>query len=259
MRGDQPPPDGTPPAAAPNDPELETLRKDLAKAEQRYAKQLKEAEDRIKALEEEVRAKLTQTPPDTGVTDDERNLLGPDVVTVIEKVARASTASVVQEQLRPLHEQLDKDRKMREAEYTATLDDLVPGWEQQNNDPKFLAWLDEPDPATGRMRLDLIRRADAAQQGYRTAEIFLAFREQREIGSRDPKPRQQQDIQPPNGTETQPVVTGEEVKGVIYTRAEVAQFYRDKREGKFKTKEALARAREKEQDILKASNEGRIR
>ena len=224
---------------------------------QSQARALKERDEHIKELEAAAAAKPTTTGELTSLTEEERNLLGPDVVRVIGKATQEIVDARIDAKLKPVTQSIDDFRTMTEGQYVATLDLLVPGWERQNDDPKFLAWLQEIDPATNKLRQDLVRQADRAQQGYVTAEIFQAFRDNREIGVRTPTPPRADDIDPPpgGGAGLPQVDTG--IEGTIWTRAEITQLYKDRREGRYKGRNE--EFRRKEQDIHNASREGRIR
>jgi hypothetical protein len=265
-----PPPGADPDAAkalAEKEAEIKGLQEANARLEERNrhrvqseeGRQTKELRERIKELEEAA-AKTPHAPPGelTSLTDEERNLLGPDVVRVIGKAAREVVGSEIEIRLKPVTKSIADFRSMTEGQYIATLDLLVPGWEKQNDDHKFLSWLQEIDPATNKLRQDLIRQADASQQGYVTAEIFLAFRENREIGVRTPAPVVvQPDISPPPGGGSGLPAADTGAEGTIWTRGEIAQFYSDKRQGRYRGRPE--ECKRLEQDILNASREGRIR
>jgi hypothetical protein len=263
------------PAAAPGAEDVATLKAALEKAQRDLARlnntstahgrarleaeeRATKAETKVKELEEQIKRKV-ESGDVTGISDEERRLLGDDAVRATVKIAREVAAGEFDQRVRPLTERFDQFEKMTEAQYWATLDDLVPDWETINNKVEFKAWLGEVDMASGRTRLDLIRMASGAWHGYRVAEIFRAYKEGREIGARQDPTRAALETrtEPPPGGGNPPPADVE--AGRIWKRSDIKQFYRDKREGKWKGKEKEIEARTLEMDINAAYREGRIR
>jgi hypothetical protein len=251
---------------------VQQLTESLAKAEQqnrvlkgkydtevpRLTVELKTTQETVKELER----KAAPVKPGTvrSVTDAERTSFGEDLIALIAKSATEIAEDKIREHLKPYDERINVLSSQTEAQFFATLDALCPGWVEQNDLAEFNLWLNGEDPGTGRSRMDRIKRAEALKQGHLVAEIFNAFREKREIGARAPKPETGPESQltpASDGGNAPPPV--EEETGKIYTRAEVTQFYRDKREGKYRGKEGEAKARVIELDLAAASREGRIR
>lgn len=270
-------PPATPPAAAQPQPaatpgeaklqaELEAARREAANLKNKIsadagrvrleAERAQKAEARVKELEEAAKRKL-ESGDVTSLNDEERRLLGDDAVRATAKIAREVAAGEFDQRVRPLTERFDQFERMQEAQYFATIDDLVPDWELLNNKPEFIAWLNQMDPTSARTRMDLIKTASGALQGYRVAEIFRAFKEGREIGARQDPVRAALEtrVDPPPGGGNQPPI--EDPTAKIWKRSDITQFYRDKREGKWKGRDK--EARELEMDINAAYREGRIR
>lgn len=258
-----PAPDPTPPAAA-GEEDAATLRLQLDKARNavlslqgkvdaelpRYAEQLKVANDKVAELQELIEKR--GEPVDITITDDEKRLLGVDMVSVVTKLVQQGAEKVVNGKLKPLTERLNAYDRMTEAQFRATMDYHVPGWLVQNDDPKFVTWLDDIDPTSHRTRYDLLQRAYGAFQGYRVVEIFRAFKEGREIGALAPAAPSKPNIDPPPGG-GQPL-SPDQPQGRIWTRAQIKQLFVDKRAGKYTKAEAHAL----EVDISKAAGEGRV-
>jgi hypothetical protein len=252
---------------------LEQANKDLAAAHQRatvlkgkYDKELPQersarvsAEARVKELDEQLKRKV-EAGDLNSLTEDEKKLAGKDLLIVITKAAREVATQEVDAKMRPLSARFDHFEKLTDAQYNALIDHELPEFDKQNNDPQFLAWLQGLDPATGRLRNDLLQDAHAGQQGYRTVEIFKAFKEGREIGARQPTPAvpagAEARLDPPRGG-SEPPPPADQGAGKLITRAEIATFYREKREQKWKGREDQARAFEAE--ISKALQENRVR
>lgn len=174
------------------------------------------------------------------------------MVSVVTKLVQQGAEKVVNGKLKPLTERLNAYDRMTEAQFRATMDYHVPGWLVQNDDPKFVTWLDDIDPTSHRTRYDLLQRAYGAFQGYRVVEIFRAFKEGREIGALAPAAPSKPNIDPPPGG-GQPL-SPDQPQGRIWTRAQIKQFFVDKRAGKYTKAEAHAL----EVDISKAAGEGRV-
>lgn len=208
---------------------------------------LRAATDEIKTLKEQVaaldaaRTKRVEAGALESLTEEENTLLG-ELKAPILKAAREIVQQETAALLKPLDDRTRSLEAMSEAQYLAVLFDQVPGWEKQNDDPHFIAWLKQLDPDTQQTRDDLLQRANGARQGYRVAEIFLAFTEKREIrtpGAATPQPRNI-DHGPGSGNPTPP-----EPEGAVITRAMIAQFYGERARGKY-------RGREKEAATLEA-------
>ena len=264
-------PKGTPAAPAPQGSdnaaaELETVKREYTRLSEAHkvlqAKYNAEVpklmsenaalKKRVDELEAEGKRKI-EAGDVTSLNPEERALAGDELLRVIAKTSAEVAGTVVARELKPITDRVDHFQRQTEATYYATLDRECPGWQAQNDDPLFTAWLHNMDPGTNRLRNDLLQTAHAAFQGYRTAEIFNAFREKREIGAR-PNASASPDPDIGGGDQLPP---NEPVKPT-YTRAEIQQFYREVREGKWKGEREAAR-REKEADILAAGKEGRIR
>jgi hypothetical protein len=55
------------------------------------------------------------------------------------------------------------------------MDARMPGWQEINTDPTFIAWTQQPDPFSGRIRLELLREAYTNGDTARTLAFFQAF------------------------------------------------------------------------------------
>lgn len=253
--------------------DLDATKATLADVQQKYRslqgthKEQLELQSTIKELRQQVtdlQTKLDEkTPPAAVLTDDERRLVGDDMVQIMTKVAASAVDGAVKKHLKPLGERFDQFQRMTEAQYWATVDYFVPDFKAQNDDPRFIAWLKEVDPETSALRDDLLQRAHAAQMGYRVAEIFRAYKEGREIGARQtaepppPQPGPGDNINPGPGGGSPPTPPDNSGKKQ-WTRAEISAFYDRKRRGLYRGKEGEAEARKIELDIFAARNEGRV-
>lgn len=235
---------------------LRTRQSGSDKARAAAESELAKEKERAKELEGKL-AKKIESGEVLSLNEDERQLAGKDLLGVISKVAREAAHDAVTKGLLPVTQRLENFQRMSEAQYDAFLDEQLPDFDKQNNDPKFVAWLGQTDPATGRTRQQLVAEANALLQGYRVVEIFRAFKEGREIGVR----------QEPNGLEHRQAPAREEAGHQQpnldedgkkrWSRAEIAKYYRDVREGLYRGKED--EARKIEQEIFLAQRENRVR
>lgn len=222
---------------------------------------LKKAEDERKAAEEAAKKRLEKLDI-TGLSADERKLAGDDMVTIVAKTAREVAELVVAEKMKPVTERFDALVSMSDESYGLVLDE-IPNFESVNDDPKFMAWLNQNDPRTGRLRLDRIKRAEALRQGYLVKEIFAAFVEGREIGvpkAEAPKPpvkgpEAQVDAGTGGGNAVDLSVDKDGKR--IWTGTQITQHYREKTAGLWRGKEA--EWRKLEEDIFAARREGRVK
>lgn len=184
----------------------------------------------------------------TSLTAAERDLLGENTVKATAKIAGEVAAAAVDAKVQPLNEELARQQEARLQEYFATLDAGMPDWETQNKDPLFIAWLNEIDPKSQRLRKDLLVRADAALSGSGALEIFRAYREKREIGA--PKVETLAGRESPGGGGGGDAGGVDVTQAKVWTPSAVKQFYREKREGKYNANPD--EARKIEQDIFVA-------
>lgn len=260
---------GTPVDAAKLQADLATALENARQADTRYAvlqgkynrevpdlqAKLKASNERVTELEALMKRKI-ESGEITSLSDDERRLMGEDMVKGTAKIAAEVTDARINASVAPLRKELDESRERQENAYYATLDEQFPEWEVQNKDPKFVAWLREVDPTSQRLRMDLVRRAEAGFNALRVAEVFRAFKEGREIGlpkAADPLERREEPGQNAAGGDVTVDANGKKV----WTRGMIAQFFRDKREGKYRGKEDEAHTIET--DIFAAQRDGRVR
>jgi hypothetical protein len=285
-----PPNAGDPPVAQqPQTPdEVTALRQQLEKSEQRYRSlqgmydaDRRRADEQMTALNQRLEAVLQRTPqpaaeaPPTPHTDKDLEDFGEETVafvtrvstSVAKQVAMQVVEQVLAQRLAPVtntvQEVAERVQRTAQDEYFDALTQRVPDWKEINVAPQFLQWLAEVDPMTGMQRQAILSDAHQRIDAHRTAAVFLAFKA--EAGM------QTQAQTPPAGANQRRVVDEREAmvepartsvasrpsgrpQGRTYTRAQIAQFYRDVTSGRITGAEANAM----EQDILKAQSEGRI-
>lgn len=269
-----------PAPAATDDPE--TLKRQLAEANERLAKETqrantadgiakksaaeaKAAKDKLDAKEKEEKEaterarKALESGDVEGLTEEDRRLVGKDLLGVVVKAARHVVRTEIQGAMKPWTERVEFLDRVTDEAYVMMIG-VIPNFDAQNNDPKFIAWLNQPDPASGQLRMSIVRRAEEARQPHLVIEIFAAFREGREIGVPKPGvatsgPGAIVDAGTGGGNEVVLDKTADGKK--IWSRAEIKNFYDEKRRGLWRGKEE--EARKLELDLSAAYGEGRIR
>ena len=148
-----------------------------------------------------------------------------------------------------------------EERFWAALADRVPDWQKINNDPNFQAWLLDVDPLTGHTRQAYLEQAQKQLDPNRVVSIFNMYGSGG--GAANGAPASAQSARSASELERQVspgrsrgagIPTGQ--KTATYTPADLASFYNDVRNGKYKGKET---ERDRiERDIFAAQRDGRI-
>ena len=193
--------------------------------------QLHSAEDRLKALEAE-NADLKQKALEakkgvTYLTKDDEATFGEDVVDMVRRGAKEAkeSASAEVEELRQkidaVNKQLEGNRQMEfervKADFSIRMDQLCPGWRQQDTDPGFVNWLKLEDPALGVVRQAVLNDVARSYDAERVAKIFNAYRAEVEAAKPNLRsqvaPNHSRGSVPPQGT------------GRVWTQKMIADFY----------------------------------
>jgi len=122
------------------------------------------------------------------------------------------------------------------------LDAAVPNWRQVNVDERFHNWLLMPDPYSGVIRDRLLKDAARAGSAQRVINIFQGFLQ--EAGA----------SQPAQAGQPGPRQTWQPARGQTYSRQQILDMARLRRQGKIDDK-AWARW---EHEIVRAGREGRV-
>lgn len=210
----------------------------------KYDAEVPALQRRIKELETVVDAQQNK-PADIKnlrdvLTEEQREELDPDQIDATERMV-AMAREQASAELRQVHLETFKMR----------LDALAPSWRQSNNNPEFLAWLDQPAPMTGRTRWELFSEARDRFDGETCAEFFNAW--MAESAGNDPEERLQQ-VSVPAPVQAGSGAAPSEKK--VWKESEVAEFYSDLSKGRYGSNPELAQ--QIDQDINAAAAEGRI-
>ena len=217
----------------------------------RLAGENKELKTKLQELE--VALEQLKNKPEPLVKPEEIEEYGEGLIDVARRVAREELAAKDAE-IKTLKAQIDSLSNVTtqkvEADFFSSLTSMVPDWEQVNQDPKFLTWLDEVDELTGQTRQVLLSNAEKSRDAARTAKFFTAFKKTSTSWAANSNAALDSQLTPPTNKapNTPPAKK-------IWTRAEVADFYARARRGDVSDADQVAI----EADIMAAQIEGRIR
>ncbi len=251
-------------------PELRTQVSELSGKLEIANNQVETLRGQIADLQE----KITAEPPAAEqakieITEEEREEYGEGLINLIQKVSGQQNTPLevdLAKQVLDLSSRLDaltqkteqvtEDRVVdKRGDFFKELTGKCKNWRSINKDPKFLSWLAEEMPGTGQERQYYLDKHFKAFDALRTADLFNDFLAANGT-SRSSETDLEEQVQV-NTAGGGSVDSGHQPQGKIYTRAEIKQFYKDKREGKYRyNKDDAVRI---ERDILAATADGRIR
>ena len=249
--------DSTTPPASGQDEQLEHRYKVLQgkynSEVPRLSAENKDLKNRLQQLEHDLEVLKNAKPPEALVKPEEIEEYGEGLIDVARRIAREELAAK-QAEIDALKSRIDSLSNVTtqkvETDFFKTLTALVPDWEQVNQDPKFLAWLEEVDELTGASKQNLLSNAERARDAERTAKFFNAFKKTSSTWAANANASLESQTVPP----TNKAPNAPQAKK-IWTRAEVADFYARQRSGKISDADAVAI----EADLMAAQIEGRIR
>lgn len=228
-------------------------------------------------------ASTPATPPTATklVKDEEVKEFGADLIDVMRRVVREEQASLLPEidrRVAPVAQRVNQvaqatqDVGQRVAQndqqsVLAMLASAVPNWQEMNEDPGFLEWLDQVDPFSGAQRGALLKQAYKAHDGSRVVAFFSGYLKEHaavtppaapKVPAAAPAPQRNLEQFVAPGTPKTGAASTQDGSGKrVWSRAEIGQFYADVQAGRFKgTKE---QRKQVETDIFAAQREGRIR
>lgn len=219
------------------------------------------------------------------ISDDERAQFGDDLIDLMERVAKRATLPEIEAHLKPLEGRVKQvgekvahtETSVAESKRQQVFDRLasaVPDWVQQNEDPKFLEWLDQEEGMSGKTRGHFLTEAMKSNDAGKVIRYFTGFRSENAADTSDPapaeapqtgepkKPEPQAKLDefvapgtPKTGTASAPDESGKRV----WSREDIAKFYAEKNEFARKGKPVPKRFQELERDLFAAQHEGRLR
>lgn len=166
----------------------------------------------------------------------------------------ADVAKKLESKLAPMEQEIQSVKlTTAEEKAEARLTELCPTWRALNNDPKFIAWLEQPAPFSNKKLVDVLN--DSYQTGdiVTTAKIFNEFvkAEANVKPAQDPREGMQ-------NPDTRGVGTPQnQGQAKVWYEKDVKAFYKDVNSGKYRGREAEATRIDAE--ISLAYIEGRVR
>jgi hypothetical protein len=218
----------------------------------RLAQENKDLKSTLKSLQDQL-DELKSKPAEPLVKPEEIEEYGEGLVNLTRRVAQEELAKK-DAQIRKLESKLETlegvTTKTVEKDFYSLLAAKVPEWEKINADKSFHKWLDEVDELAGYRRQDLLSQAEQARDADRVAKFFKAFEKTSKKQVADTSLALETQVAPSaNRTPNAPPAKK------IWTRPEIAEFYRRVRSGQVSDKDVVAI----ESDIHAASIEGRVR
>jgi hypothetical protein len=214
------------------------------------------------------------------VTDKDVTEYGADMVEFARRVSREEVVPLAQavqqlvsrmDQLQgvvPMVQQVAQTQaKTAHERFYEALSSRVPDWQSVNENAKFHEWLLSQDPLSGLQRQTLLTDAHNNLDLVRVASIFDTWKREAGIVAAPAnnaaaaataksanQSRLEKQIAPGRASASAAPSTQAQTKQ--WTRSEIAAFFRDNMEGKYKGREA--EARKLESDIFLAQREGRV-
>jgi hypothetical protein len=261
----------------------------------RYDAEVPRLKDQLRGLSEQVSnlnnllATMQAAPqappagePERLITDEEVESYGKDFLDVVGKKAKEIAGAEIrklQSEIAGLKSQIGNVAtagvQSARDKMLDTLDESVPNWRELNEEPKFLAWLGEPDVFSGATRHELLKQAYDRNESRRVLAFFQGFLTEEAAlnpaSAGNPKATSQQ---PDQNTGNKPgkvplaslaapgragTAAGDKLPAEkpIITTKQITDFYHNRALGKYAGREKEADAFEAQ--IFDAQKDGRIR
>jgi TolA-binding protein len=244
--------------------------------------QIRDLSDQIQSLQNVIATMQAQTSSqpmpefqvEKLITEDEERDYGQDFLKVVGKKAKEELAPIIkgyeakitelEKKLQGVHGVVAQDSH---AKLMSTLDERLSTWRDLNTNEEFLSWLKLPDPFSGAIRHDMLKAAYAAGNASRVLAFFNGFLAEEAAvapvkGDSDDVPTERVAKVPlaklaaPGRAKTAAGSSAPAEKPT-FTRAQIAQFYADVANGKYRGKDGDKNKLEVQ--IFDAQREGRIR
>lgn len=207
------------------------------------------------------------------ITPEEAADYGEDFLKVVGKRAREEMAPVIkgyQAKIAELEQKLNgvsgAVQQTSQEKLLAKLDEGLPTWRELNSNSEFLDWLRLPDPYSGAIRHDMLKAAYAQGNAHRVLAFFNGFlAEEAVVAPAGQEPDAQvtkvpkvplANLAAPGRAKTAASASAPAEKPII-TRAQIASFYADLANGKYRGRDA--EKNKAEAMIFEAQRDGRIR
>lgn len=242
----------TPPPADDWEHRFKVLQGKYSAEVPRFAAENKELKTRLELLEQELEQMKAQ-PAEPLVKQEEIDEYGPGLVDLARRIAREEQAQKdveIAKLKRQIAELSEVSTKTASNDFFKSLTAIVSDWEQINEDPGFIKWLEEVDELTGETKQTLLSRAEGARDAARVGKFFTSYKKASSSWAANSAQSLESQVVPPTNKspDTPP-------SKKVWTRAEITDFYGRMRRGEVSDQDAIAI----EADITAASIEGRIR
>ena len=219
----------------------------------RFAHENKELKASIEQLQQELQQIKDAQAREPLVKPEEVEQYGEGLIDVARRIAREEIASK-QVEIDRLKAQLTSVQQTTtqnvEKDFFRSLEQMVPDWQQVNEDPGFLKWLEEFDELTGEQKQVLLSRAEQARDAVRVAKFFTSYKKTSSTWAASSNQALEQQVVPSTNKAPQSPPAKK-----IWSRGEIKEFYDRLRRGQVSDQDAIAI----EADISAAQIEGRIR
>lgn len=207
------------------------------------------------------------------ITPEEAADYGEDFLKVVGKRAREEMAPIVkgyQAKIAELEQKLNgvsgAVQQTSHEKLLSKLDENLPQWRDLNTDEGFIDWLRLPDPYSGAIRHDMLKAAYAQGNVSRVLAFFNGFLAEEAVvapAGQEPDPQVTKvpkvplaSLAAPGRAKTAASASAPAEKPII-TRAQIASFYADLANGKYRGRDA--EKNKAEAMIFEAQRDGRIR
>lgn len=194
---------------------------------QHYVTQLR---DQMQSTQQYAQQQPTEPRNNSLVTDSDVEAFGADLIEVQRKVAR-EVAMEFREELNALKTQNAELRQqiaqtgsqVGEVTFEQRLSQLVPDWGRLNNDPAWIAWLDEVDPILRGPRRNAAQAAYTANDANAVAYYVQLFKDTMAAPQVDQRQKElERQVQPTRSATSQAPVSQ---KGKMYTTRDVEKMF----------------------------------
>ena len=230
---------------------LRAVQTELEKSEQRYRTlhgMIRKKDEDLKSMEQLLAQMEAQAAPPPVSDESDIAEFGEDFVRMVERRIDQKFKELdrrVRQTERSTQEAQTEVAQSRQQRFYNELANRVPDWKEIDNSPEFAGWLKKSNT-----RVDLVRKAMSQFDTEALVELFDQYKAVTGTGQKGPaRPSLERKVAPSKGRASA-VATAPDQK--VWTRSEVAQFYRNARQLPRKEFEATQR------EIFAAQREGRV-
>jgi len=227
--------------------ELDQLKRQLEKADQRWKSlqgQINSKDQQIEQLHQllanmnQASAQQPQTAEASqpkGYSNEDVDAFGEDMIDLVKRVSAqvaAQTVNELQSTVKSLESKVGQVEKVSTTAASASFEDHLektfPGWQELNEDPGFISWLQD-----SQTRLNLFGEAAQAKDAAEVAEFFRLYADKvgwkpKSAARNQKKDQQRRQIAPGKSVSGAAPSTQSQPDEKIWTRTEIANMYANK-------------------------------